>query len=271
MTTIGIVAASRRRASAPPTTVIPTTGLLAAYGMRRLIASYAGPAIRVRRSDNAEQDIGFTGAGHLNTAALASFLGAGTGFVTRLYDQSGRGMHATQATAARQPVIAPSKVNGRPGMGFQDAGAVRALTLPAGIGVVRSFVAVAQHDYARFSTAFSAGAGFYHGVFSSSGNFVLVGANSDTWTSPPAGTLHTDGVQMPNTSAIPADLSRPHLYVLTTNAGIDMAGGHIGSDRLNANRSWEGEIPDVLFYGDPLTTADRQSIEANVMPYYGIV
>jgi hypothetical protein len=37
--------------------------------------------------------------------SLASWLGGATGYVTTWYDQSGRGNHATQGTAANQPVI----------------------------------------------------------------------------------------------------------------------------------------------------------------------
>jgi hypothetical protein len=63
-----------------------------------------------RASDNAEQDIGATVAGNLNTAALATFCGAATCFVSTWCDQSGGGRNATQATAASQPRIAASGV-----------------------------------------------------------------------------------------------------------------------------------------------------------------
>ena len=50
-----------------------------AYGLRKLTSSYAGSAIRVRRSsDNTEQDIGFTADGLLDVASLNTFL-AGSG------------------------------------------------------------------------------------------------------------------------------------------------------------------------------------------------
>lgn len=63
---------------------------------------------RVRRSsDSAEQDIGFSG-GLVDTAALLSFTGAGDGFVTTWYDQSGNGYHATQTVAAEQYRIVDS-------------------------------------------------------------------------------------------------------------------------------------------------------------------
>lgn len=83
----------------------------AAFSVRRLREAYTGPLLRVRRStDNAEQDIGATVAGNLNTAALNTFCAAATCFVSTWYDQSGGGRNATQATAASQPRISASGV-----------------------------------------------------------------------------------------------------------------------------------------------------------------
>jgi hypothetical protein len=60
----------------------------AAYSVRRLRASYEGPALRVRRtSDNAEQDFGFTQAGTLNQAAIENWLAGADGTVVRWYAQ----------------------------------------------------------------------------------------------------------------------------------------------------------------------------------------
>jgi hypothetical protein len=78
----------------------------AAYSVRKLRTAYTGSTIRVRRSsDNTEQNIGFDGSGNLDTTALTSFCGAGNGFVTTWYDQSGNSRNATQTTAANQPQI----------------------------------------------------------------------------------------------------------------------------------------------------------------------
>jgi hypothetical protein len=78
----------------------------AAYSLRKLDKDYTGNAIRVRRSnDNTEQDIGFTSSGDLDTAALKTFVGANSGFVTTWYDQSGNARNATQTTAANQPRV----------------------------------------------------------------------------------------------------------------------------------------------------------------------
>jgi hypothetical protein len=81
-------------------------GAAGAYSLRKLSASYSGNAIRVRRSsDNTEQDIGFKSTGYLDTSALTSFVGSGSGYITKWYDQSGNGRDLFQTSAIYQPRI----------------------------------------------------------------------------------------------------------------------------------------------------------------------
>lgn len=73
---------------------------------KKLVSTYAGSLFRVRRSsDNTEQDIGFDSAGDVNTAAITSFVGANSGFVTKIYEQNATGRDFVQATTANQPRI----------------------------------------------------------------------------------------------------------------------------------------------------------------------
>lgn len=105
-----------------------TASAAAAFSLRRLRCAYAGSAIQVRRSnDNATLNIGFTSWGDLDTAAMKTFVGANSAFVTIWYDQSGNARNALQATAGNQPRIMNAGVieyqNGRPavrwlGMGY---------------------------------------------------------------------------------------------------------------------------------------------------------
>ncbi len=88
-----------------------------AYSLRRLSCSYAGSAIRVRSSavGSPTLDIGFTANGDLDTAALKTFVGSNSAFVTIWYDQSSKLRHAGQATAGSQPRIVNAGVIDRQG------------------------------------------------------------------------------------------------------------------------------------------------------------
>lgn len=73
-----------------------------AWSVARQLKNTATVAIRIRRSnDNAETDIGFSG-GALDTAAITSFVGANSAFITRIYEQVGSGYDWQQTTAANQ-------------------------------------------------------------------------------------------------------------------------------------------------------------------------
>lgn len=82
-----------------------TSNLVGLYSVGyRLLASYTGSLIRVRRSsDSTEQDIGYLSDGKLDVASLTTFIGGGSWFVRTIYDQSGNTRDMPQATAAQQP------------------------------------------------------------------------------------------------------------------------------------------------------------------------
>jgi hypothetical protein len=91
-------------------------GAAAAYSLRSLSRSYAGPVVTVRRSsDDAEED--FTAA-DVSDGTLAAFCGAGDGLVKQWWDQSGNANHGIQATALSQPSIVSAgavvTVDGKP-------------------------------------------------------------------------------------------------------------------------------------------------------------
>ena len=94
-----------------------------AYSLRKLRTAYTGSAVKVRRSsDNTQQDIGFI-SGQLDTTALTTFVGAGNGFVTTWYDQSGGSNDLTQSTSVNQPQIVSSgivitDIGGKPTLRF---------------------------------------------------------------------------------------------------------------------------------------------------------
>jgi hypothetical protein len=90
---------------------------------RRLTDLYTGSLIEVRRaSDSAVLDIGYNINNELDTAMLLGFIGASSGFVRTLYDQTGAGNHFVQTTASQQPRIVNAGVldivNSKPSMFF---------------------------------------------------------------------------------------------------------------------------------------------------------
>jgi hypothetical protein len=87
-----------------------TSSAVGAFSLRAVNGTSA-MAVNVRNgTTSATQDFYADRLGNLLTApvtgqTLASWLGGATGYVTTWYDQSGLGNHATQATAANQPII----------------------------------------------------------------------------------------------------------------------------------------------------------------------
>lgn len=146
LATHGILA---RSASAPSFVGLLDTysGASAAYSLRQLSSTYTGNCIRVRRSsDNAEQNIGFVN-NVLDTASLLTFCGAGNGFVTTWYDQSGNANNATNSTAIAQPQIVSSGamilINGKPSVQFDGSNDLLNLgtIITTGASSFNSFVA----------------------------------------------------------------------------------------------------------------------------------
>lgn len=115
--------------------VLPLDGIstpYAAYGLTKLLSSYSGPAVNVRRSsDNATKDIGFVGV-DFDAATFSAFIGGGNGFVTRWYDQSGNGTDVTQGTASRQPRLVLNAINSKPALRFDQGASGPRLVAPSG-------------------------------------------------------------------------------------------------------------------------------------------
>lgn len=99
---------------------------LFAGGVRKLIKSYSGPLLQVRRSsDNTTQDIYPDSQGQLDSASLLTFAGVGSAYVSIIYDQSGNGNNLTRISLSGQPIIVNSgtlnKVSGKPSIYFSDS------------------------------------------------------------------------------------------------------------------------------------------------------
>ena len=255
----------------------------AAYGLRRLYASWTGAAVVVQRSsDDAQADIGFTANGDLDTVALLAFVGSGNGFVS-LYDQSGNGRHATQTTPGSQPRIVSNGVietqNGRPALFFDGS---TFFDHPISISGPSTFVAVASRsgadseaqsiffatppntrlDNGMWSKVISStNWGTYSDTFNSA-NADLTGALaviSTTSNSPPTGVIdmRTNGELLASSSA-------------ARYSGDEHDRRRIGSEHPVSPRFHIGWISELPVFSSALSATDLQTLERNQGIYFNI-
>lgn len=114
----------------PPLDEITTTPL-SVLGLRRLVGSYTGSAIRVREGSEAEVDVGFDSNGEVSLDSPTSTAGTTLGqyadgndvFVTKVYNQaaSGSTYDALQSTAGYQPTIVTSGTLNADGIVFDGS------------------------------------------------------------------------------------------------------------------------------------------------------
>jgi len=267
----------------------------AAYSVRKLRTAYLGACMRVRRSsDNAEQDIGFSG-NELDTAALLSFVGAVDGFLTAYYDQSGNGFTRGQFNASAQLRIVTAGVlnikNTKPSI-FGD-GSTRFLRSVIGDPSVPLFIP-AMNDGNQFS------------VFSVH-HSNLLGAIRGLWQTTPTGSSNQlRGIADTRTTASPinwlavnsggtAFLSTLSAVRNDTNQRLQVAvmdsgnvlrsfdngatggtatytGSYSNTEFIigtGANGALNGGVQEVIIF-DTTQLANRVDIQDNINNYYGI-
>ena len=109
---------------------VGVTNVVGAYSLRKLLSSYSGNCIQVRRdSDNTVQDIGFTIDGSLDIDSLYNFVGTSNGYIVKWYDQSNAEPNgAYQSDPNKQPMIVSlgtlQTTNKRPTIKFGSANTV---------------------------------------------------------------------------------------------------------------------------------------------------
>lgn len=258
-----------------------------AFSLRRLRASYGGPALQVRRSsDSAMQDIGFEPGG-LDTAALLAFCGAGDGFVSRWYDQSGLGQDVAQPAAGQQPRIVASgavktmgNATARPGMLlassaqqglFNAAFAITAASSYAaaivaertaasgGYDRVLSYTGNGNNDYDNPSSViFALYQGGLEGYQNGDRSNAAIGTGpfqaASVWT----GAAHTMTVDGVSGAAVAASgtLNSPGWLGIGCRYG-------------GPSDSWDGFHAEHIIISGALTAADQAAIRTSQQAYYG--
>lgn len=250
-----------------------TTGLIGAYSVsRRLLASYTGPLIRVRRSsDNTEDDIGCDVAGDLDTAALLTFSGGGNAFIVTLYDQSVAALNLEQATTGKQPKIVNSGSvleisSGVPGMQF-DGSDDSLGSASSGLGDWRTLHIVAYNANAAFAG--------YEGLVGDDtqggGSHTLIGNSGGTTfyaidpTAVPSSAYYLNGSL---NGSLDAPMQSVGVVTLESAAGYSTRSNpFLGADRQIGGRYWNGVIAEYIVYDDVDGTR-RGAISTDQIAYF---
>jgi len=247
----------------------------AAYSVRKLRTLYTGSAIRVRNSSNSELDIGFTATGNLDTTALLSHCGAGNGFVTTWYDQSGNANNATQTTAANQPQIVSSGSvilqGSKPTLKFDgnnDILEASGVTTgnPKSIFIPTKFSSIDSTERVLFDSITTDQAL----LFKAASNAICIGFGSVVTTSYNATTNYILYSILHDGSTSNAYVNSTNQFLTNTNLGTNAFNGlRIGAVRGTASLFYNGIISEFVIYGSN-ESSNRTGIESNINTYYGI-
>lgn len=270
------------------------TGLLddypnaaAAYSLRLLRRNYNGSAIRVRRSsNNDEQDIGFTATGNLDTTALTTFCGAGNGFVTTWYDQSGNGRNATQTTAANQPQIVSIgsviNLNAKPTIQFNNNQFLGRTSF--NLTEISTFTVINKYTMSNYG-------GYFRNVTSTGTSFGIFSKSPSAWISQMVkfsnGSDTSPYVARGTIKSLPTNqylenwiFNNTNQQIYENNSSISTETGAsnwvgnsnftLGSiDYSGAATSSKNEIQEFIIY-DLNQSSNRTGISTNINTYYGI-
>lgn len=258
------------------------TNAAVAYSLRKLRTAYTGSAIRVRRSsDNTSQDIGFVG-NDLDTASLLTFVGAGSGFISEWYDQSGNGLNVSQGTALSQPRIVNAGV-------LDTKGSKASILSVSSDLLTRASLAFGNYPFnlSVFSVSFNNVSLANASVFST--NTPLAGAGIQHYCDRRAvkrNTILYGATGTANTFdlSVQRDNSNQRLLSLFMNASTNAAsafdngnagttgtvtGGTHTETAFNVLGTSSSGVQELIIYKAD-NSANRTAIESNINTYYSI-
>lgn len=264
-----------------------TSQPIAVYALRKLVSTYTGSAIRVRRSnDNVERDIGFTVNDDLDTTTLSSFIGSNSGLVTVMYDQKGS-YNAVQSTAGNQPRIVNSGTidvdssSGKPSINY----------------VTNDRLVITDVNNLDFGTGNFTINSISRPTTLSSGNYSIITKRPNTGDTEPGWSIKytaAGNIQLYYTNSNDNNISTVSIdntyildYVINSNSQILYKNGNLVSSKSatsanvsNGNdmfigRAQTGEylvgyVHEVLIFNTALSDTDRRYLETNQGDYYSI-
>jgi hypothetical protein len=239
-----------------------------AFSLQKLRSDYAGSAIRVRRSsDNAEQDIGFSGI-LLNTTALTSFCGAGNGFVVTWYGQNaGTAFNVSNVAAAEQGLIVSGGVlvtrGGKP--------TIQCGSGPLGLGGPDILGGTSAEIMACVVSAPIAGSGQYHTSFASNVGafhpFIDLAYYWDVGGGAAPNRVNTGAIAVPGTTTALTFInsvaqSRQEIWRAGTLVASDATGHSVATDRFWLNYAGD-TCSEALIFNSASALTQRAAISTS--------
>ncbi len=251
-----------------------------------------------RSSDDATHSFATTASNAVDPAAVASFIGGGSGFVASLFDQSGNSSDGVQATSDDQPqwLAAQSPGNNRPGITFGVASnsAVRLatagnVTLPGTGLTIYVVMKTGQNPgsvFPAFGQGFETLAG---GVVVNGGSFAGSPVLCDVGTSdgnsttlfqyPTSGSSGVaDGIHLITYTTDHSSVAKIRVDGAALSPVHSVSFGFTGISELMAlgnDDATNGGAPadlwfELLIYGAAHSDGNMALVEANIATYYGI-
>jgi len=246
----------------------------AAYSLRKLTNAYTGSAIKVRRTDLQELDIGFTSTGDLDTAALLAFTGTGAldnGFVTTWYDQSGNGVNALQTSAISQPQIVISgslnTQNAKPILRFNNQFFQLNSTLTPATNW--SIFAAGLKNVAGQTLTFLGGSTSFNSAlvgFSDNNIYLLGVTNYRTISDAPVTSYRINSGFI--ISSVASNLYRNNVLLTTSTVGGNVAQNFLYIGRYGGQIDNSSMSEVILYQSNQLS--NNSAINTNINVYYGI-
>lgn len=253
------------------------SGAAVAYSLRKLRTAYTGNAITVRRSsDNTSQQIGFDSNGNLDTTSLLSFVGAGNGFVTTWFDQSGNNNNASSSTLAEQPQIVSGGnlilVNGKPSISFDGTNDYMNYSIITCSSNHYNFTVIKRDTpgVRMFGLSGRDFASKYLMTLWSDNNFYFQGKNlyyiASTSTDTTTNQILLTGVNNAGVLNIYKNSNIINTTLVNDN-GITATTNSLGN--YNGNLFSNAKIQEIVFYNND-QSSNRTSISSNINSHYTI-
>jgi len=245
-----------------------TQPIMIGYSLRKLIGSYSGNAVRVRRSsDNTESNIGFTATGDFDEAALRTFAGSGNAFVSIWYDQSGNGKNMIQTNTGYQPQILFSGslkyINSRPTIDFYGNKGVNYKTTTK----MATAMVVIKSEYTNWPN--------YHAILDGGGRIggLLEAGNTNFHYNSYGSALWKNGTSIGTNESL-GPTNQP--MVVSFNSTLAASNGYVSAlciGNYDSGDSYNGGSilqSEAIAFETTASIADRQKVEINQGSYYGI-